>query len=128
METKTTTATATYAATSKSNVGSAILALSGMISATYNKKPSGKAISCRIKLEKEGVLRPVADRIASGLALSEKSYRLFKAISKGKSEFAEGAGKVIKLAKELAERGIAISEYKSAQSTTEAAPEVAAAA
>ncbi|MFT4176038.1 MAG: hypothetical protein QM627_05225 [Luteolibacter sp.] len=126
METKTTTSSS--AATSKSNVGSAILALSGMISATYNKKPSGRAISCRIKLEKEGVLRPVADRIASGLALSEKSYRSFKALASGKSEFADGAGKVIKLAKELAERGIAISEYKAAQSTTEAAPEVAAAA
>ena len=98
------------------NVGSAILALSGMLSSTFKKKPSAKSVKCQIALEKAGVIRPVADRVESGKALTADAYKAFAKLAKDKDEtVAAGATKVLDLAKQLAKRADDIAAYKAAQ-------------
>lgn len=102
----------------KSNqVGSAILALSSMLSTTFGRKASGQAISCQIALEKAGIIRLIGDRVESGLSLTEAGYKTYKALSKIEGPEQAGAAKVIQIAKTLRDRGIEIKAYKAAQLT-----------
>ena len=98
----------TTPAKNTSNIGSAILALSGMLSRTYGKKPSGKQVKCQIMLEKLGVLNNVDTRVKTGQALSKDAYREFAKLAKTD----DGAKKVLELAKQVLDRNKAIQDWK----------------
>ena len=96
--------------TSTNSVGSAILALKGMLNRTYSKTPTAPQVKCRIALEKAGIIRDIDDRIKTGNALTSDAYKHFSKLAKQD----EGAARVIELAGELAARTKAIAEYKAA--------------
>ena len=83
-----------------------------MLNSTFRRKPSAKMVQCRIALEKNGVIRPVADRIKSGKALSAPAYKQFATLAKAGDE---GAATVVELAGKLADRVEAIAAYKANQ-------------
>lgn len=112
--------------TANNNTGSTILALSGLITQTWGKQPPGRAIGCIIALEKEGVIRPIADRIKSGLALTEKAYQTFKDLSAKEGPEGEGAMKALKIATEFKDRSASIVAYKAAQAAEKAGEPVTA--
>lgn len=119
---KTTTAAATTAtpakkgSKTKTQIGTAITALAGMLAVTHGKRATGKEIACRANLETAGVILSSKERIETGYALSKTSYRSFVAIAAGKSEFAEGARTVVELTKKLFARGEEIRAYHAAKS------------
>jgi len=94
--------------TTNNNVGSAILALSGMIARSWGKTASHKQIACRIALEKNDVLRPIADRVKTHKALTPAAYKHFKGLAKTD----KGAANVVRLASELEARAKQIVAYK----------------
>ncbi|MFT4176037.1 MAG: hypothetical protein QM627_05220 [Luteolibacter sp.] len=101
METNTATATI-----SKNIIDSAILALTGLIESGKGHIISKEATLARIQLEKDGVIRPLADRVKDRIPLpefTEQSYLAFKAIATGDSELAEGAKKVVELTEQMLE-------------------------
>jgi len=99
----------TVSTSNNNNVGSAILAISGLISRTFRSKPTPQQVRCQIVLERNGIIRPVDDRIKTNKVLTASAHKAFAKLAKGGDD---GAAKVIQLANELTNRNMAIVVHK----------------
>jgi hypothetical protein len=86
---------------SNNNVGSTILALSGINGRLFRRNPKGNQVKCQIALERNGILRPLDERAKTGKTLTTEAYRSFAKIAKGEGKDAEGAKTVLDLAKRI---------------------------
>lgn len=100
------------------SVGSAILALAGMLGRSYGKQVQGRSVNCQISLEKAGMIRPIAERAKDGITLSTTAVRHFNKLAKDGDE---GAAKVVQMHKDLKQRHLDIKAYKASQNEAPAA-------
>ena len=120
----TTAATATTAKSTKNapKLGTIILALAAIHNRMWGKKIDGKAIACIKTCEKDGVILPVAEQAETGHVLSKSSYRSFVAKAARETDENGPAHKIVKLAKDIAERAAAIKAHKAGEAAAAEVP------
>jgi hypothetical protein len=109
---KATTATTTKSTKPAVKTGTIILALAAIHNRMWGKKPNGKAIACIKTCEADGVILPVAEQAETGHVLAKSSYRSFVAKAAHENDENGPFTKIVKLAKEIAERAVAIKDHK----------------
>lgn len=108
----------------ENNAGAAILAMAGMMARSYGKPVQGRAVRCAIALEKAGDIRPIGERVETGLTLSKAAVARFNKLAKAGDE---GAKQAVDLHKQLQERHKDIAAYKAEKASKEEAPATEAA-